>query len=69
MEGNLILCQHGDRRLAILKNMESDVPQFETVVDNFEGKTFSPNDITLSKDGTIYFTDPPFAFNAETFLL
>ena len=46
MKGNLILCQHGDRRLAILKDMESDVPEFETVVDNFEGKTFnSPNDI------------------------
>ena len=54
MKGNLILCQHGDRRLAILKDMESDVPEFETVVDNFEGKTFnSPNDITLSSEGTI----------------
>jgi uncharacterized surface protein with fasciclin (FAS1) repeats len=53
----------------MLKNMESDVPQFNTIVDNFEGKTLnSPNDITLSKDGTMYFTDPPFAFfDATTF--
>ena len=67
--GDLIIAQHGDRRLAVLKNMESDVPQFETIVDNFEGKTLnSPNDITLSKDGTMYFTDPPFAFfDAVTF--
>jgi len=69
IDGNLILCQHGDRRIAMLKNMESDVPKFETIVDNFEGKTLnSPNDITLSKDGTMYFTDPPFAFfDAATF--
>jgi len=69
IKGNLILCQHGDRRIAMLKNMESDIPKFETIVDNFEGKTLnSPNDITLSKDGTMYFTDPPFAFfDAATF--
>ena len=69
MKGNLIICQHGDRRLAMLKNKESDIPNFETIVDNFEGKTLnSPNDLTISKDGTIYFTDPPFAFfDAATF--
>ena len=41
IDGNLILCQHGDRRIAMLKNMESDVPKFETIVDNFEGKTLN----------------------------
>ena len=63
MKGNLILCQHGDRRLAMLKNMEFDVPQFETIVDNFEGSRFnSPNDVVVSSNGDIYFTDPTYGF-------
>ena len=36
---------------------------FETIVDNFEGQTInSPNDLTISKDGSIYFSDPAFGF-------
>ena len=62
-EGNLILCQHGDRRIAKITNKSSDNPNFTTVIDNYEGKRLnSPNDLTISKDGDIYFTDPPFAF-------
>jgi gluconolactonase len=62
-EGQLILCQHGDRRIARIKNQSSDNPTFSTVIDNFNGKKLnSPNDLTISKDGYIYFTDPPFAF-------
>ena len=62
-EGELILCQHGDRRIATIKNQSSDNPTFSTVIDNYNGKKLnSPNDLTISKDGYIYFTDPPFAF-------
>ncbi len=62
-EGNLILCQHGDRRIAKITNKSSDNPNFTTVIDNYEGKRLnSPNDLTISKNGDIYFTDPPFAF-------
>ena len=61
--GNIILCQHGDRRLALTSNMNSKNPKFTTIVDNFEGKRFnSPNDLALSKSGDIYFTDPPYGF-------
>lgn len=56
-KGRLILCQHGDRRLARLEKDGS----FTTLVDRFEGKRFnSPNDLVLTSDGTIYFTDPPY---------
>ena len=61
--GNIILCQHGDRRLAFIQNISSKDPKFTTVIDNYEGKRFnSPNDLAISKSGDIYFTDPPYGF-------
>ena len=61
--GNIILCQHGDRRLSSISNVRSKNPKFTTIVDNFEGKRFnSPNDLAISKSGDIYFTDPPYGF-------
>ena len=68
-EGYIIACQHGDRRIARIANMSSNEPIFETIVDNFEGQTLnSPNDLTIAKDGTIYFSDPAFGFlDLDTF--
>ena len=68
-DGRLILCQHGDRRLATIETKSSINPNFSTVIDNFEGNRFnSPNDLVLADDGSIYFTDPAFGFfNLETF--
>ena len=68
-DGNIIVCQHGDRRIASIKNAPSSNPNFLTVVDKYGGKTFnSPNDLALASDGSIYFTDPAFGFfNLETF--
>lgn len=61
--GNIILCQHGDRRLALTPNVKSKNPEFTTIVDNFKGKRFnSPNDLAISRNGDIYFTDPPYGF-------
>ena len=67
--GDIIVCQHGDRRLAKIQNNATNSPTFLTLVDNFEGGRFnSPNDLTYSSDGNIYFTDPAFGFfNLETF--
>lgn len=59
--GNLILCQHGDRRLAKLGTVENLVGKFETLVDKYEGKRFnSPNDLAYKSNGDLYFTDPPY---------
>lgn len=68
-DGRLILCQHGDRRLATIETKSSINPNFSTVIDNFEGNRFnSPNDLVLADDGSIYFTDPAFGFfNFDTF--
>lgn len=60
--GRLLLCQHGDRRVArLLASFESPAPEFETLVATFEGKRFnSPNDLVMNSRGDIYFTDPPY---------
>lgn len=56
-KGHLILCQHGDRRVARMVAPG----KFETIADRFEGKRFnSPNDLAIRKNGDIYFTDPPY---------
>lgn len=57
--GNLLLCEHGDRRLASLPIGQQSGKR--TVVDNFQGKRFnSPNDVIVAADGTLYFSDPAF---------
>lgn len=60
-EGNLILTQCGDRRLAMM-NSSVDQPKadFTTLADQFKGKRFnSPNDVTFY-NYNFYFTDPPY---------
>ena len=57
-EGRLVLCQHGDRRVARLGD---DGKSFVTLADRFEGKRFnSPNDSAYHSSGNLYFTDPPY---------
>ncbi|HEU5147133.1 MAG TPA: SMP-30/gluconolactonase/LRE family protein, partial [Chryseosolibacter sp.] len=61
-EGKLVLCQHGDRRVAIMDaSLASPQPKFIPVADQFEGKKFnSPNDVAIRKNGDYFFTDPPY---------
>ncbi|MFO0952774.1 MAG: SMP-30/gluconolactonase/LRE family protein [Isosphaeraceae bacterium] len=57
-EGRLVLCQHGDRRVARLAD---DGKSFVTLADRYEGKRFnSPNDSAFKSNGDLYFTDPPY---------
>jgi gluconolactonase len=68
-EGNLVLCQHGDRRMARM-NAPLDQPKadFVSLVDNYQGKRLnSPNDAIYDKAGNLYFTDPPYGleFNVD----
>lgn len=65
---NLLLCQHGDRRIAsILKDdLTKEDPVFNTVVNRFEEKRFnSPNDLVIASNGDIYFTDPPYGLAGQ----
>jgi gluconolactonase len=60
--GRLILCQHGDHRVARLDSSLSDPqPKFVTLADRYDGKRFnSPNDAVVDSHNAIYFTDPPY---------
>ena len=61
-DGKLVLCQHGDRRLALM-DAPLNAPQsrFTTVADNYQGKKFnSPNDVAVRSNGDYFFTDPPY---------
>ena len=61
--GQLIICQHGDRRLAKLSLDNVSQEGLSTIVDKFEDKRLnSPNDLTVASNGDIYFTDPPTDF-------
>jgi gluconolactonase len=56
-QGNLISCEHGDRRVSRLTPGGGK----RTVADNYQGKRFnSPNDVAVHSSGAIYFTDPPY---------
>lgn len=65
--GYLVLCQHGDRRIA---RMESSLrePQaaFTTLAGTYKGKRFnSPNDLVINSRGQIFFTDPPYGLPGQ----
>jgi gluconolactonase len=56
-KGNLVLCQHGDRRVARLVERGA----FGTIADRYMGKRLnSPNDGVFKSNGDLYFTDPPY---------
>jgi gluconolactonase len=58
LNGQLIMCDHGNRCIAALNMGKWNK---KVLVDRFEGKRFnSPNDLTISSSGHIYFTDPPY---------
>ena len=57
--GHLIICMHGDRRVARLTDWEKK--GFNTIVSKYQGKYFnSPNDLVYANNGDLYFTDPPY---------
>jgi len=61
-QGKLIICQHGDRRVARMNApVKAPKDDFSTIADNYQGKKFdSPNDIVVAANGDMYFTDPPY---------
>jgi gluconolactonase len=58
-EGNLIICQHGDQRIARMEApIDAPQPQFQTLVESYNNKKLnSPNDAVFIGD-RMYFTDP-----------
>jgi gluconolactonase len=55
--GHLILCQHGDRRIARLEPKGG----FNNIAQYYKFRRFnSPNDLAIKANGDIYFTDPTY---------
>ncbi|TDH23495.1 SMP-30/gluconolactonase/LRE family protein [Segetibacter sp. 3557_3] len=61
-KGQLLICQHGDRRIAKMDApLNAPKPNFVTVAGEYNGKKLnSPNDFILNAAGDMYFTDPSY---------
>jgi gluconolactonase len=56
-EGRLLVCQHGNRRVV---RHEKKGP-VTVLADRYDGRRLnSPNDLVVRRDGSVYFTDPPY---------
>lgn len=60
-DGSLVLCNHGLRRV---ERLDPETGQRTPLATQFEGRRFnSPNDVVEARDGTIWFTDPPYGLD------
>ena len=57
LQGRLISCKHGGRKLSLQKPNG----EFHPLITLHQGKKFnSPNDVVVKSDGTLWFTDPDY---------
>ena len=62
-EGRILAAEHGGRRVSRI----ADDGTRTVLAERFDGKRLnSPNDIVVKSDGSIYFTDPPYAVQIGT---
>jgi gluconolactonase len=65
----LVLCQHGNRQVAVMTTpINGPKPIFTAIARLYQGKRFnSPNDLAYDAKGNLYFTDPPYGleYNME----
>lgn len=60
-QGRLITCEHGSRRVT---RTEYD-GSITVLCDSYRDKRLnSPNDVVVARDGSIWFTDPPFGLTS-----
>lgn len=66
-QGQLLLAQHGDRRIAVMDApLDNPKSNFIGLATSFNGLKFnSPNDLTIHSNGDIYFTDPPYGLEQQ----
>ncbi|HKA45281.1 MAG TPA: SMP-30/gluconolactonase/LRE family protein [Burkholderiales bacterium] len=62
-QGRVLAAEHGGRRVTRV----ADGGARTVLAEQFQGKRLnSPNDIVVKSDGSIYFTDPPYAVQPST---
>lgn len=61
-EGRLVTCEHGTRRVTRTEHDGS----ITVIADSYEGKRLnSPNDVVVTSDGSIWFTDPHYGIMTD----
>jgi gluconolactonase len=62
MQGRLVTCEHGNRRVSRTEHDGS----ISIIADRFDGKQLnSPNDVVVRSDGSIWFTDPAYGIDSD----
>jgi gluconolactonase len=62
LQGRLLACEHGNRRVS---RTEAD-GTIHPLADRYEGNRLnSPTDIVVRSDGLVYFTDPPYGIQPD----
>lgn len=61
-DGNLVLCQHGNRQMAKMNApLDKPAPEYISIANLYDGHKFnSPNDAVYNSAGELFFTDPPY---------
>ena len=65
--GNLVLCQHGDRQMGRMDApLDKPEAKFISLGNKYNGKRFSsPNDAVFNSAGELFFTDPPYGLQTQ----
>lgn len=66
-QGNLVLCQHGNRQMAVMASgLDKPEAHFLRLASHYNGKRFSsPNDAVYNRQGDLFFTDPPYGLPSQ----
>ena len=66
-DGNLVLCQHGDRKVSrMAAPLDKPEAKFISLAEKFKGYRFSsPNDLVFNRNGELFFTDPPYGLKTQ----
>lgn len=60
-QGRLLACEHQTRRVTRISEKRGEI-----IADGYKGKKLnSPNDLVLSNDGSVFFTDPNYGLRAN----
>ncbi len=62
LEGRIVACEHGRRRVSRLDHDG----RWRPLAEHFDGKRLnSPNDVVVKSDGSIWFTDPTYGIDSD----
>ena len=66
-DGNLVLCQHGNRQMARMDApLDKPAAKYISIANTYNGKKFnSPNDAVYNSNGELFFTDPPYGLEKQ----